>query len=193
MPTIVRVYSNTQSNPMVKKAIEYCCRQFYVLHRLPFILQMLGSVSTLLDSDEQAEIADSSKIQPLYLFRLLISLEQAGAGEIHDHYSILELIRNDLSTVESPSNPLAGVAATRQGNLSTMTQIKSLDFCYVEDDNLFTFLQCLDLCVSVGECAEKCSFPSRSFSVKWPTLPSPVGLCKCSESSIYFCRSISSI
>ncbi|CAF4389762.1 unnamed protein product, partial [Rotaria sordida] len=26
MPTFLHVYSNIQSNPMLKKAIEYCCR-----------------------------------------------------------------------------------------------------------------------------------------------------------------------
>ncbi|CAF1346547.1 unnamed protein product [Didymodactylos carnosus] len=79
MPTFLHLYSNIQSNP-IKKAIEYCCRQFYILHRVPFLLQMLGSISQLLDFDEQADITDTNKIQPVALFRLLIALEYNHQG-----------------------------------------------------------------------------------------------------------------
>lgn len=40
MPTLLRVYSNNQSNPVICSAIQFTCRQFYILHRKPFILQV---------------------------------------------------------------------------------------------------------------------------------------------------------
>ncbi|ESO92838.1 hypothetical protein LOTGIDRAFT_232936 [Lottia gigantea] len=49
MPTLLRVYSNNQPNAVLKKAIHFVCRQFYILHRKPFMLQMFGSVAPLLD------------------------------------------------------------------------------------------------------------------------------------------------
>ncbi len=36
----MKVYSNMQSNPIVKNAIEFECLQFYNMHRLPFILKV---------------------------------------------------------------------------------------------------------------------------------------------------------
>ena len=63
MPTIVRVYSNYQSNKMAVSVIEFTVKQLYILHRKPFILQMLGSVSTILDMDEQAIYGDANKVR----------------------------------------------------------------------------------------------------------------------------------
>lgn len=39
MPTLLKTYSNNQPNPVLCQAIEFVCRQFYILHRKPFILQ----------------------------------------------------------------------------------------------------------------------------------------------------------
>jgi hypothetical protein len=151
MPTIVRIYSNIQSNVMVKKAIEYCCRQMFVLHRLPFVLQMLGSVAQWLDTDEQADVTDTNKIQSKYLFRLLIALERIDADERHDDYFIMELIRHD----SMPAGPSTSTStADRHGNVSTTKVMKSVDFCYANDDSTFTFLHCLDVCISVGKCSQ---------------------------------------
>ncbi|CAF3810181.1 unnamed protein product, partial [Didymodactylos carnosus] len=147
MPTFLRVYSNIQSNPMLKKAIEYCCRQFYILHRVPFILQMLGSISQLLDFDEQADITDTNKIQPVALFRLLIALEYNHSDALRDEYSILELVKDDkqTTTVTAGIQALSGSALGSAG----VTGIKTLDFCYAEDDSFFTLLNCFDVCVTV--------------------------------------------
>ena len=62
MPTILRVYSNYQSNKMVCKVIEMVVKQLYILHRKPFVLQMLGSVAPLLDNDEQSLYGDANKV-----------------------------------------------------------------------------------------------------------------------------------
>ncbi|CAF3737280.1 unnamed protein product, partial [Adineta steineri] len=158
MPTFLRVYSNIQSNPMLKKAIEYCCRQFFILHRIPFILQMLGSISQLLDFDEQADVTDTNKIQPISLFRLLIALEQTSVDAMRDDYSILELVRDDSSSNKTtstimpttmPTSNMTVVAALGQGNMITPVTIKTLDFCYADDDTVFTLLNCIDVCVTV--------------------------------------------
>ena len=157
MPTLLRVYSNIQSNPMLKKAIEYCCRQFFILHRIPFILQMLGSISQLLDINEHAEIADTNKIQPIALFRLLIALEQTNIDAMTDDYAILELIKNDSLTIRTTNTSVTSmttVAALGQGTLLAPLAIKSLDFCYADEDAVFTLLNCFDVCVTVGKLKE---------------------------------------
>ena len=41
MPTLLRVYSHYQANTVVRRAVEFTCKQFYVLHRNPFMLQVL--------------------------------------------------------------------------------------------------------------------------------------------------------
>lgn len=160
MPTFLRVYSNIQSNPMLKRAIEYCCRQFFILHRIPFILQMLGSISQLLDFDEQADVTDTNKIQPIHLFRLLVALEQTSVDAMRDDYSVLELVKDDSSTNKTTSiitpttMPIANmtvVAALGQGNMIAPSTIKTLDFCYADDDTIFTVLNCIDVCVTVGK------------------------------------------
>ena len=159
MPTFLRIYSNLQSNPIVKNAIEYCCRQFFILHRIPFILQMLGSISQLLDFDEQADVTDTNKIQPISLFRLLIALEQTNGDIIRDDYLILELVKNDsLSATKSIMTATANtttVPTLGQGNIIEPTIIKSLDFCYADDDTIFTLLNCFDVCVTVGKLSEE--------------------------------------
>lgn len=62
MPTLLRVYSNYNSNKMVAHAIEFTVKQLYILHRNPFVLQMLGSVAPILDSDELATYGDANKV-----------------------------------------------------------------------------------------------------------------------------------
>ena len=40
MPTILRIYSNHQTNQLLCKTVEFVVKQFYVLHRKPFLLQV---------------------------------------------------------------------------------------------------------------------------------------------------------
>ena len=40
MPTMLKLYSNNQSNLVLCEAIEFACRQFYTIHRKPFMLQV---------------------------------------------------------------------------------------------------------------------------------------------------------
>lgn len=46
---LVQVYADYESNPLLRQGIEFCCRQFYILHRKPFILQLFASVAPLLE------------------------------------------------------------------------------------------------------------------------------------------------
>ncbi|XP_050693714.1 protein unc-80 homolog isoform X3 [Eriocheir sinensis] len=120
MPTILRVYSNYQSNKMVVTVIEFIVKQLYILHRKPFILQMLGSVAPILDMDENAIYGDANKIQPRRLFDVLLSLERHHDDPLH----ILDLV-----TVDKP--------------------LRALDFCYHEESDSVTLLEAVDMCVTV--------------------------------------------
>ena len=40
MPTILRIYSNHQTNALLCKTVEFVCKQFYIMHRKPFLLQV---------------------------------------------------------------------------------------------------------------------------------------------------------
>lgn len=44
-----QVYSDYESNPQLRQAIEFACHQFYILHRKPFVLQLFASVAPLLE------------------------------------------------------------------------------------------------------------------------------------------------
>ncbi|CAL4091464.1 unnamed protein product, partial [Meganyctiphanes norvegica] len=120
MPTILRVYSNYESNRMVVSTIEFVVKQLYILHRKPFILQMLGSVAPILDTDENATYGDANKIRPQRLFELLLSLERHHEDPLH----ILDLV-----TVDKP--------------------LRALDFCYHEECDNVSLLETVDMCVTV--------------------------------------------
>jgi hypothetical protein len=107
---------------------------------------MLGSVSHLFDFDEQTDVINSDNIQSTSLFRLLIALEQTSVDALRDDYAILELVRNDPPTAKN----VAGETPA-QGTMTTSTiLIQSLDFCYADDDNVFTMVNCFDVCVAIG-------------------------------------------
>ncbi|XP_049870612.1 protein unc-80 homolog [Pectinophora gossypiella] len=120
MPTLLQIYSNYQTNKLVTTTIEYAVKQFYLLNRKPFILQMFGSVSAILDTDEEAAFGDASKVQSSCLFNLLLSLETPSPDPLH----IAELIKE-----EKP--------------------LKPIDFCYRDEDEMVNVLDCISLCVMV--------------------------------------------
>lgn len=88
VPTLARIYSNHQTNGLLCRTIEFVCKQFYVLHRKPFVLQMFGAVAPLLDLDQGSAFGDASKVQPRAFFQLLQSLDKY----IVDPLDILELV-----------------------------------------------------------------------------------------------------
>lgn len=62
MPTLLKIYSNHQTNKLITTTIEYAVKQFYLMNRKPFILQMFGSVSAMLDTDEEGTYGDAHKV-----------------------------------------------------------------------------------------------------------------------------------
>ncbi|XP_053326722.1 protein unc-80 homolog [Spea bombifrons] len=121
LPTMLQVYADYESNPQLRQAIEFACRQFYILHRKPFVLQLFASVAPLLDLPDGVSSSSSSKgVSSQCLFDLLQSLE----GDTPDILDILELVK-----AERP--------------------LKSLDFCYGNEDMAFSISECIKLCVTV--------------------------------------------
>lgn len=45
----LQVFTSYKSNPLLREMIEFACRQFYILHRKPFLLQLFASVAPLLE------------------------------------------------------------------------------------------------------------------------------------------------
>jgi protein unc-80 len=137
MPTLMQIYSNHQTNKLVTRTVEYTVKQFYLMHRKPFILQMFGSVSAILDTDDDSQFGDAHKVknknlkithfltflnqvQPNCLFNLLLSLETPSP----DPLNIGELVRE-----EKP--------------------LKAIDFCYHDENEMVTVFDCISLCVMV--------------------------------------------
>nr|XP_054770882.1 protein unc-80 homolog [Lytechinus pictus] len=120
MPTILRIYTHHQSNPLVCRSIEYVCRQFYILHMKPFILQLFGSAAPILKVGSE-EAPNPLKASAKALFKLLLSLEK----DSKDTLDLLELVDGD--------KPL-----------------KTLDFCYNNDPlATFNIPEAIRLCVVV--------------------------------------------
>ncbi|XP_042293347.1 protein unc-80 homolog isoform X10 [Sceloporus undulatus] len=120
LPTMLQVYADYESNPQLRQAIEFACRQFYILHRKPFVLQLFASVAPLLEFPDATNNGPSKGLSAQCLFDLLQSLE----GDTPDNLDILELVK-----AEKP--------------------LKSLDFCYGNEDLTFSISEAIKLCVTV--------------------------------------------
>ncbi|TKS64899.1 Protein unc-80 -like protein [Collichthys lucidus] len=114
------VYADYESDPLLRQGIEFCCRQFYILHRKPFILQLFASVAPLLEFTTSTSTGLSKGVSAQCLFDLLVSLE----GETQDALDALELVK-----AEKP--------------------LRSLDFCYGNEDLTFSISEAIKLCVTV--------------------------------------------
>ncbi|CAB4054728.1 UNC80 [Lepeophtheirus salmonis] len=120
MPSLLRIYSNNQTNRLITTTIEFVCKQLYVLHRKPFLLQMFGSIAPILDRDDDTAYGDAFKIQPKCLYKLLSSLSYRTA----DNLNIMELVR-----LKKP--------------------LTALDFCYSGEPENISVIECISLCVLV--------------------------------------------
>ncbi|TKS64882.1 Protein unc-80 -like protein [Collichthys lucidus] len=120
LPTMLQVYADYESDPLLRQGIEFCCRQFYILHRKPFILQLFASVAPLLEFTTSTSTGLSKGVSAQCLFDLLVSLE----GETQDALDALELVK-----AEKP--------------------LRSLDFCYDNEDLTFSISEAIKLCVTV--------------------------------------------
>uniref|UniRef100_A0A914WE92 Protein unc-80 homolog n=1 Tax=Plectus sambesii TaxID=2011161 RepID=A0A914WE92_9BILA len=123
MPTVLRCYSQRQTNMMLCRVIEFVCKQFYLLHRKPFVLQMFGSIANILDNNDSDFEIDPMRIKASYLFNLLLSLQDLESTT--DQLDIMGLV-----SCERPA--------------------KAIDLCYREDPNTFCILtDALASCVTV--------------------------------------------
>ncbi|KYN10340.1 Protein unc-80 like protein, partial [Trachymyrmex cornetzi] len=120
MPTLLQLYSTHQTNKLVTTTVEYAVKQFYLMNRKPFILQMFGSVSTILDTDIKSVHGEAHKVPSTCLFNLLMSLETPSP----DPLNIGELVKE-----EKP--------------------LKAIDFCYHDENEMVDVLDCISLCVMV--------------------------------------------
>ncbi|XP_077570796.1 protein unc-80 homolog isoform X4 [Stigmatopora nigra] len=121
LPTMLQVYADYEGNPLLRQGIEFCCRQFYILHRKPFVLQLFASVAPLLEFNTNTSSGLSKGVSAQCLFDLLVSLE----GETLDALDALELVK-----AEKP--------------------LRSLDFCYGNEDLAFSISDSIKLCVTVA-------------------------------------------
>jgi len=62
IPTLLQLYASHHTNKIVTRSIEYTIKQFYLMNRKPFILQMFGSASSILDLDDATNVEDSSRV-----------------------------------------------------------------------------------------------------------------------------------
>ncbi|CAL8087525.1 unnamed protein product [Calicophoron daubneyi] len=122
LPTLLRVYNQHMYNNVLTQAIEFTCRQFYVMHRTPFILQLFGSIANYVTvGDEVNESVDEFyQIQPSTLYRLLRMISRP----LPDDARILELC-------------------------NIQTPLKALDFCYEDEEANWSILEAINLCVAV--------------------------------------------
>ncbi|KAM7541478.1 hypothetical protein Aperf_G00000028420 [Anoplocephala perfoliata] len=136
LPTIIRVYHSNQHNDILKQAIEFTFKQFYIMHRTPFILQMFGSIANYIDlSPEDSAQSNFYRVQPETLYQLLRSIGR----EIPDTLGILQLC--------GFSKPL-----------------KALDFCYADDSQTWSIFETVNLCVTVQVYAPE-SYRSRQMMI----------------------------
>uniref|UniRef100_A0A158R4L5 UNC80 domain-containing protein n=1 Tax=Syphacia muris TaxID=451379 RepID=A0A158R4L5_9BILA len=129
MPTVLRCYCQRQTNSLLCRSIEFVCRQFYILHRKPFFLQMAGAAASILDMNDNDFEVNPMKIKAKYFFKLLIQMENMSSME--DPLEILELVNG--------KKPL-----------------KAVDMCYRDDPNTFSILtdgiaSCITVCAFAPE------------------------------------------
>lgn len=63
----MQIYSSHQTNKLVTRTVEYTVKQFYLMNRKPFILQMFGSVSAILDIDETGQFGNAHEVNNDFL------------------------------------------------------------------------------------------------------------------------------
>lgn len=90
MPTLLRCYSQRQTNRLFTELIEFTCKQFYILHRKPFLLQMFGSIADICDQNNNDLEINAIQVKAKYLFNLLLAMEEMN--EMPDQLDILTLV-----------------------------------------------------------------------------------------------------
>nr|XP_039260009.1 protein unc-80 homolog isoform X1 [Styela clava] len=123
LPTILEIYSEHFCMPTVKKYIEFLCKQLHIIHRHPFVLELIACAAPILTefADVSTNARNRKHLSPEKFFTLLQSLERE---HVEDELQVLELVR-----AEQP--------------------LQSLDFCYKNDNCSLSIMDCLRLCVTV--------------------------------------------
>lgn len=80
----IQVYADYESNPLLRQGIEFCCRQFYILHRKPFVLQLFASVAPLLEFTVRPPSAPHTHLLRCPTVCLFFSLH-FGISDQHQH------------------------------------------------------------------------------------------------------------
>lgn len=62
IPSLLQLYASHQTNKLVTRTVEYVVKQFYLMNRKPFILQMFGAASAILDIDAISQFGDAHKV-----------------------------------------------------------------------------------------------------------------------------------
>lgn len=140
MPTLLRCYSQRQTSKLFCGVVEFLCKQFYILHRKPFVLQMCGAVANLLDeSDDDFEI-NPHRVKAKYFFGLLKAME--NMKDMDDQLDILGLVPHPKPLKVFPVFLLT---------------MQALDLCYRDDPNTFCVLT-----DAVASCICVCGFAPES-------------------------------
>lgn len=122
MPTLLRCYSQRQTNKVFCGVVEFLCRQFYILHRKPFLLQMCGAIASIIDFSNNDFEINPMKVKAKYWFNLVKKMEEMTN---EDPLDILGLV-----PYEKP--------------------LKALDLCYRDDPTAFCVLtDCMASCICV--------------------------------------------
>ncbi|XP_065573108.1 protein unc-80 homolog isoform X4 [Artemia franciscana] len=136
-PTLLKLYSNHSWDRLIRQAIEFTAQQLYMLHRKPFLLQLLGAAAPLLSYSASA---DYNQITPKDLFDLLLSLE----FNTPDPLKILDLVGVD--------KPLKALDFCYSGEPDLTSVLECLNLCtlivsYAPDSRrgyqLLTVMNCL--------------------------------------------------
>ncbi|CAB3399025.1 unnamed protein product [Caenorhabditis bovis] len=128
MPTLLRCYSQRQTNRVFCSVVEFLCRQFYTLHRKPFLLQMCGAIANIIDNNNNDFEINPMRVKAKYWFNLVKKMEDVSED---DQLDILGLV-----PYEKP--------------------LKALDLCYRDDPNTFCVLtdamaSCICVCAFAPE------------------------------------------
>ncbi|ULT92650.1 hypothetical protein L3Y34_010030 [Caenorhabditis briggsae] len=128
MPTLLRCYSQRQTNKVFCGVVEFICRQFYTLHRKPFLLQMCGAIANIIDNSSNDFEINPMRVKAKYWFNLIKKMEEITD---EDPLDILGLV-----PYEKP--------------------LKTLDLCYRDDPNTFCALtdamaSCICVCAFAPE------------------------------------------
>lgn len=160
MPAILKVYLNSQMNYLIKSSIEFLILQFYLMHRVPFALQLFGSIANLLDTTVDSKDYSTS------LLAILLAIEKPMSDDLRilDLVHLLDPNYESSNSIDTHSNSKNGKSNSvlnlvneihnngfSNGLLnSNGANVQPLDFCYFDETNSkFSLIDSINLCITV--------------------------------------------